>query len=254
MGQFEDALVRLEVALAEASRSSAAAASALKRLRRAAADGNVKDIEQSLAAVAERARGLTEASDRLSRSWQFEASAYLGAGYVAELVEAAAAQGVDLFERDQRVYAFPVILRVEPQELGVRVSGKRQRKLRPSALAKELKTLQQKTPRQPPQVLALLFKVYRALVRDEWQRLADGAGGPLVPLGELHAMLITGPGADYPIEEFGRDIHVLAQHPELRTADGAIYRLGSDRIKPRIAVWDRDGREHIYSWVQFLKG
>ena len=68
----------------------------------------------------------------------FRLKTYLEGGYIQELKQEAQAQGLTLVERDGRLYCFPLVLRIEPRELTIRIGNKRDRCLRPKEIVSQL--------------------------------------------------------------------------------------------------------------------
>jgi hypothetical protein len=79
-----------------------------------------------------------------------------------------------------------------------------------------------------------------------------------MPLAEIHEILTLLPGSDYPIEEFGRDLLLLARERDLQTRDGVAFELlGSTMTKgsvKRITVYDEQGLEVSFVALRFNKG
>ena len=73
--------------------------------------------------------------------------AFATGAWLDELAAAAAAAGVVLVRRDGRVTAYPVALRLDGRAQGVRVGRKLEKRIRPSFVAAQLKTLQQRPDR-----------------------------------------------------------------------------------------------------------
>jgi hypothetical protein len=93
------------------------------------------------------------------------------------------------------------------------IGKKRERRIRPKHLANLIAAVQKRPQRfREEKFLALLFDVYQQLAGAEWRRSGKGPG-PAISLAEIHALLTLLPGADYPIEEFGRDLLLLDRNP-----------------------------------------
>jgi hypothetical protein len=256
MAEIEAALAALDAKVAEAQKSSDQLSKALKKLRQAAATGHIGDIEKGLSTIAEHGREAEAAARSLAGAWAFDARAYLAAGYAEELRAEVAGQGVNVFEKDGRLYAFPLIMRIDPRDALVRLGKKPARTIRPKHLAKLLAAAQKRPQRFPEaRFLALLYEVYRSIAGAEW-RNADR--GPAISLAQIHDLLTLLPGADYPPEEFARDLLLLDRQPDLRTKDGAAFEFAGATLSKgsmkRIVVYDEQGNERTYIAVRFLKG
>jgi hypothetical protein len=169
-------------------------------------------------------------------------------------LEAAEAAGLQIFERDGRLYAFPLMLRVQPGDMAVRIGKKVERGIRPSELVRRLAALQKRPQRLREQpFLELLYRAYQRLAGPEWRRVEHG-WGPHAVLADLHEVLTLLPGVDYALDEFGRDLLLLDRRPELRTRDGAGFRLGGSsltRTNRRIVVYDERGDPREYTAISF---
>lgn len=180
--------------------------------------------------------------------------------FLAELAEAAAAANVTLVQRDGRITAYPVVLRLEPRIPGVRIGRKLERRIRPSFLAAELRALQQRPNRFNARgFLDRLFKPYQALAAGrapDWRPNRPGEG-PLVPLAELHELLTLLPvaAADYPMEEFLFDLLRLDREPDSRTGRGHRFELGGStgtKGARRLTAFDETGAQHDYYAIRFV--
>jgi hypothetical protein len=255
---LEAALAAFETKVAEAQRSADSLVKDLRRLRKAVGSGHVSDLDRVAAEVAERGRQAQEAASQIPGAWSFDSRSYLERGYLRELQQEAHSQGLTLVERDGRLYCFPVALRLEPREAAVRIGRKRERRLRPKELVRQLAAVQKSKQRFNVQrFLDTLYQVYRRVQGASWVKIDHGPG-PVMPLAEIHDMLTLLPGSDYPIEEFGRDLLLLARQRDLRTRDDAVFELvGSTMTKTnvkRINVYDEQGLEVTFIAVRFGRG
>jgi hypothetical protein len=138
-------------------------------------------------AIAERGRQAEAAAQALSRAWDSDARAHLAENYAAELREEAASQDVQLFERDGRLYAFPLILRIDARDAAVRVGKKAVRTLRPKHLVKPLAAAQKRrgglpARRRPVYTVAYLCEAtiderIQAILTEERALFADLVDG-----------------------------------------------------------------------------
>jgi hypothetical protein len=258
MAALESALSALEEKLAEVQKATDALTKGVKGLRQAAKLGQIGDIEKRLSTVAERAREAEAVSRSLAGAWSFDTPEYLGGGYFDELSAAAAEAGIKLFEKDGRVYAFPLLLRIEPRETAVRISRKLERRIRPKELVKLLAAMQKRPQRfREQQFLDLLHRAYQSVAGLDWRKVEAGRGPP-ARLSDLHALLTLLPGSDYPIEEFGRDLLLLDRQPDLTTREGHGFQFAGstgskDPRAKRVRVYDEEGREREYLDIVFVK-
>lgn len=256
MSDFEENLLSLDARLDQIQKLGRAVVAAIARTRAAVKTGHTAEIARGLAAIAQRIAEADAAAEGLPDQWNFDTAAYLSDGrFRDDLMAAAAEQGLSLFENDGRIYCFPLLLRIEPRDMAVKIGRRIERRIRPSALARLLVRLQKRPQRfREEQFLELLYRAWRRLAGAAWQ----GEGrGPVVALSDIHDMLTLLPGADYPSEEFARDLLLLDRKPGLRTRDGCRFELpgstlGKGRTK-RIVVYDETGGEHTYIGLRFAK-
>lgn len=259
MTNLEEHLADFEGHVAEAEKASDALRDALKRVRKAARVGDLSALEKSLPFASQRAQEAQTAAQSVAGGWSFDAKKYLANGFAEELLSAAAAAGLHLLERDGKLYAFPLLLSVQPQDAAVKIGRKREREIRPKQLVNKLIAIQKK-PQQlrEAQLLEILYKAYQRIAGADWAKLARGPG-PAISLGDIHALLVLLPSSDYPIEEYGRDLFLVDRKPDMQTRDGSSFAfvsstLSKERGTQRISVYDEDGREHVYVALRFVKG
>jgi hypothetical protein len=253
-GSLEAALETWESSLARLEQQAAQVLRAAKQLRKAAHDG-------ALAGAAQAREGLRDSAEKLAESIARDAeppaidipASFENGSYLSELSQAAAASGVTLVQRDGRVTAYPVVLRLEPRNLGVRIGRKLERRLRPSVLARSLKAIQQRPNRfNARSFLDRLVRGYTVLSSD-WRT----GEGPLIALAALHDVLTLLPAAatDYPMEEFLVDLLRLDREPDARSGRGHRFELGGStgtKGAKRLTVFDETGAQHDYYAVRFI--
>jgi hypothetical protein len=256
VSDFEESLAALDARLEEVQKRGKAVVAAVGRVRTAAKLGRTAEIAKGLDDVSKRLGEAGAAADGLPACWQFDTSAYLADGrFLGDLKAAASEAGLELFEHDGRIYCFPLLLRVDPKGNAVKIGRKLERRIRPSALARLLAVAQNRPQRfREPQFLELLHRTWRRLAGALWR----GSGvGPAVSLADIHETLTLLPGADYPIEEFARDLLLLDRRPDLRTRDGCRFELPASTLSKgsmkRLVVYDERGAEHTYIAVRFVK-
>jgi hypothetical protein len=254
MSTFEHELQALEGRLQAPHKAARALLGAVRRAERAARLGHVGEIERRLGEVRERAVEAEAAAAALDGAWSFDLAAYMAGGhYLGELETAAAEAGLRLFEKDGRIYCFPLLLRLDPAQRAIRVGRKPERRTRPKELARLLAKAQKRPQRFDEQrFLELLYRAYQELAGR-----GDQGVGRVVPLADLHDLLTLFPGTDYPVEEFARDLLLLDRKPDLRTRDGCRFELpastGSKGKGRRLVVYDEEGRERLYVGIRFVK-
>jgi hypothetical protein len=255
--ELEPALSELETKLTEAERQANGVLARIKRARRMAAIGDINGVTSQLEQAPEAADRLATAFRSLDGSFTYSAEdAFAGGTYLAELLTEATRQGVTIIERDGRLSAFPLVLRLDAKTPGVRVGRKMVRAIRPSALVKSLKAAQLAGRFNAAGFLEQLWRAYQHLVPPGWKP-QQGSDGPAVSLSRIHALLTLLPAAaaDYPREAFACDLLRLNREPDTKTRGGLGFTLpastgskGSDRL----TVYDERGGEHIFVAIRFL--
>ena len=255
---FEQALEKIEREADAALGSAERLVKGLKGLKQAAQLGDVRGIQGGLGSLGQVASAAAQNVDNLADSWTFDAEAYLrDGGYTRELLAQARAAGLSISEQDGRLFAFPVLVSLDPGRAAVSVDRKAVRGIRPSALLRVLTQQQKRPPRFKPEAfLASLYAGYVASIKGEWKR---DVPGPVIRLLDIYTLFTLLPGGkkDYSQIEFARDVYLLDTTPDLLTADG--FRLGfeaSTGTKGRagvLSIVTEGGSERRYYGVSFAK-
>ncbi len=260
---LESALVDLEKQLEAAAKAAKAALAVLKKAQTSASFGTLRDLQNQLAEARMSAARFAETMAAAAQSWTFAPEPYFaGGGYLEELKQEAERAGLSLFEKDGRIYCFPMLLTLSDKDSAVVIDRKPERRVRPSELVKLLAARQKRPQRANTQkFLETLFDAYLVLapqVSRDWSSSSPGLG-PVVQFLKIYELLTLLPGSerDYTREEFARDIHLLDQQPDLKTKDGRRFALpastGSKAVGKRLTVIDPQGTERIYVGVRFDK-
>ncbi|MPZ15569.1 MAG: hypothetical protein GEU73_14305 [Chloroflexi bacterium] len=259
-----DGLVRLEQALARseadadaALKAAASVSQALKKLRAAARDGNLRELRPAIAAAEQAMIELRQQVANAEEGWDFDEDGYLGSpAFMRELVETARGMNVRIFEQDDRLYCYPALVRVLPNERAVLIDKTRERRLRPSVLGSHLKEVQRRQPRfRPEQFLESLLEAYSALVARRGRRLSGD--GPVEKLLDVYNLftLLPGSSREYSRHEFARDIYLLDRSAVDTTRRG--YRLsfsastGTRTAGSTVRVITEHGEEKVYYGIAF---
>jgi hypothetical protein len=260
---LEQALSALENQLAVVSKAAKSVLAELKKAQSSVKVGQLRDLSKSLAEGRNAAKRFAEEMATADSSWKFEVEPYFAeGGYLKELLQEAERAGLKLFERDGRLYCFPMLLTLSGKDLAVMVDRKPERRLRPRELVRLLLARQKRPQRFNEQkLLETLFEAYcrldRRMLRD-WTPEVRGTG-PVVPLVQIYELLTLLPGSEreYPKEEFARDIYLLDRQPDLRTKDGRRFALpaatGTKVAGQRLTVVDQQGVEKMYVGIRFDK-
>jgi hypothetical protein len=257
VSDLENQLLALDARLEEAQKNGRAIVSAIARTRAAVKVGRINDITKGLNAIAQQVTDAKEAAGGLGSDWGFDAPAYMADGrFLADLEAAAAEKGLRLFEKNGRIYCFPLLMRIDPKEAAVKIGKTLERRIRPSELVRIL-TVAQKRPQQfrEERFLELLYRTWRLLLAGT--NAPAARNGPVMSLAEIHETLTLFPGTDYPIEEFTRDLLLLDRKPDLRTRDGSCFEFAASTLSKgqmrRLVVYDEEGGERTYVGVRFVK-
>lgn len=221
---LEGVLARTEADAEGALRSANVHVKQLRKVRAAAASGNLRELARALEAVTASAAEAREATAELADGWRFDERQYLDSGrFARELRDMAEAHEFGIIERDGRLLTYPSVIRVLAADAAIEIDRKRERRIRPSVLVERLKAARQKAPRFKPEAFieALKTAYDYELARRGRQAAAD------VPLADVYGALTMLPGSnrDYSKQEFARDIHLLDRSGVKRTRDGSRLRL-----------------------------
>jgi hypothetical protein len=185
----------------------------------------------------------------------FDEDAHLASGaYVDELLAAARAEGVSIVEEDDRLLAYPSLLRLLPGDLALEIDKKRERRLRPSFLVRLLGDAQQKSPKyQVQRFVESLAAAYDVEVRQ--QQLTPG---DVVKLADLYKLLTMLPGArsEYSLPEFTRDLYLTDQQGTATTRSGRALRWHASTGTKGAGVLttvSRTGQQQRYWGVSFAE-
>lgn len=249
-GSLESALAAMELELDTAIKAAGVALRQLKKGRTAAQGGSLRDMERALEASAQSLAELAEKAQALRDSFDFDAEAHMeGGAYLQEVLEAASAEGLQIYEQDGLLYSFPCLVRLLPSEQAVRIDKAKDRKIRPSALVRTLKHLQEKPLRfRGEHFIESLYNAYTMVRSSE---------GEVITLQTLYRLLTLLPGQtrEYPFQEFARDLYLLDLSGLNTTKSGHLMRLpastGTRQPRGTIRVIARDGSEKKYYGISF---
>ena len=216
-GTFEETLAATERMVDGALKTAASVTRELRKALAGARNGQVRDARKALAAAQATASALAEEARGLHDGFDLDEQAYLASGaYTKELIAAAEATGVTMFEEDDRLLCYPSLLRVLPSEAAVEIDKARERRLRPSVLVDLLARTQQRAPRFKAEAfLDSLRGAYELVVASEGKK-TDG----IVRLVDVWSVLTMLPGqrGQYSKQEFARDLYLLDQSGVTTTA------------------------------------
>lgn len=256
---LEEALRRTEAEADTTLKAAASATAALKRVRGAAHVGHLRDLQPAMAAAEHALEALGQQLARARASWTLDEDAYFASGaYSRELLATAERMGVRLFEQDERLYCYPSLVRVLPQERSVLIDRARERRLRPSVLVAHLQALQRKPPRFKPEAfLEALYAAYATIVAKRGkERLGRGDVVPLLEIYEL-LTLLPGQAREYSRQEFARDVYLLDQSgvTTTRKEQQASFPASTGTKTPGgvLRVITQAGQEKVYYGIAFTR-
>jgi len=217
VGTLEETLAATERAVDSALRSTAAVTRELRKALAGARSGRVRDARKALAGAHASAASLVDETRMLSEGFDPDEQAYLASGgYVKELLAAAEARGVRIFEEEDRLLCYPSLIRVLPGDAAVEIDRVRERRIRPSVLVGLLAATQDRAPRFKAEAfLDSLRAGYELVVASEGKK-EDG----IIRLVDIWSVLTMLPGqrSQYSKQEFARDLYLLDQSGVTRTA------------------------------------
>lgn len=253
MTSLEVALTKLERDAETTARALAGALREAKRLKGAASNGLMRDVQATLDNVARLADAAAHSAAELRAGWQFDTQAHLTeGGYTKEVLALAAEEGLAAFEADGRILSYPAIVQISPGDSTVSIDRRRERRIRPSALVKVLKALQAR----PPKFRADAFLESLAIAYDVVAGRSGVRRGATVKLADLYGVLtiLPGSGRDYAKAEFARDLYLLDQSGFTQTRDGRTLRLPASALTRGSGVLvtvARSGQEKVYAGICF---
>ena len=258
MPTFESGFEGVESALDELDKRVRELQGRMRRFRAAAKTGDLRQMQDSQSKLGADRQTVNSAIGTVCDAWPFtDASelSYLRDQYAAELVRVAGEHGVDIFERDSRLVAFPALLRIDAAARKVRVNRKQLATLRPSALVGVLKALQAKGAGFNAQAfITVLCRAWRIHTR------SDSSGTRQVGLQDIHETLTLLPMArkEYDLTEFGRDLLLLDESGvRIATVERTVYELNWLRASTSskggrfVSTVDRGGQQIGYAAIEF---
>ncbi len=256
---LEQALAKTEADAAATLKAADTLTRSLRRFHAAAKSGNLRELRASVEDAEGDMAGLRQQFANAKESWRFDEEPYLANGlYSKEVIAAGQQIGLRIFERDDRLYCYPALIRVSSRDKAVYIDKKVERRIRPSVLAARLRELQRKPPRfRSEQFLAALHEAYKKLAAARGKDLLEMS--PSIPLVDIYRLLTLLPGQsqDYAREEFTRDIYLLDRSGVNTTRDGAKVTFpftGRAPQRETLTVIDEEGGVKRYYGITFTEG
>ena len=256
---LEQALAKTQADAAATLSAANAVAGALRKFHTAAKVGNLRDLHSSIEAAEKTMAILRQQFANAKEGWNFDEDRYFATGlYAKEVVSTGQQKGVRIFEGDERLYCYPVLIQVTPKDKAVLVDKKLERKVRPSVLVARLKELQDKPPRLKLEpFLEVLFKAYTKTVASRGKDMLQIA--QVVPLLDIYELLTLLPGrtGEYSKQEFVRDIYLLHRNGVDKVKSGARVSFpastGTRTLRGTINIITESGEEKRYYGISFTQ-
>jgi hypothetical protein len=252
---LEAELERLERDADVVVQQLASALKEAKRVKSAAANGQLRELRSTLDTSVRLAEEARSAARQLRDGWTFDEQSHFASGaYTKELLGVAAEYGVQAFESEERILSYPVIVSVSPADMTVAIDKKKERRTRPSVLARTLQALQSRPPRFKAQAfLDALAAAYDLVVGKA------GRPGATVKLVDVYRVLTVMPGSrrEYSKQEFARDLYLLDQSGMTETRDGRRLHLPASALTRGSGVLvtvTRSGQQKVYAGISFEGG
>ena len=254
---FEQGFADTESAAATTAKSAAEVAKSARALERAAKTGSINAIRKAQGELEAAVRVLTQEVANAVDAWPFQPDdeeAYLREHFAGELRQIAAAQNLDIHQRDEQLIAHPSIVRVLSDRRAVRIDRKQVSAIRPTYLAALLRANQQKPARfNGRNFIESLYTAYTMLVGGQSPlRRPEGGLSPPIPLARIYELLTVMPGAsrEYSRTDFARDLYRLDMEGPKATRSGAELHFHSGR-QSNISFVAPDGHLLTYHNVAF---
>jgi hypothetical protein len=253
MGGLETALAATEEQVDAALKAAAAVTRELKKAKVGAERGQLRDLRRALSAAAVLAGDAARAAQEAEESFGFDEQEHLESGsYAQELLDAAAAQDVAMFEADERLLCYPSLIKVLPGDAAVEIDRRREKRLRPSVLVGMLAVLQSRPPRfRPKPFLESLESGYDLVRSRKHQREASVVR--LVDVWDV-LTLLPGQSRDYTRAEFARDLYLLDSSAVATAKSGRVLRWHASsgtRGSGTLATVAKTGQQQLYWGLSF---
>lgn len=253
---LEAALEAIERDADAGLRTLSAAAREAKKVKGAAASGQLRDLRQALEASVRLAEEAADVMRRVDDRWNFDEQAYFASGaYAKEVLAVAAEEGLQAFEADDRIHSYPAIVAVSASDTSVVIDRKKERRTRPSVLVGILKALQAR----PPKFKAEAFLESLAVSYDLALAGKGGRPGSTAKLSDVYRILTVLPGSnrEYTKQEFARDLYLLDQSGKVHTKDGRTLQLPASALtrgSGNFTTVAKSGQEKVYAGITFAGG
>ena len=262
MPTFEEGFKEVESAADSVLGASNELTRITRQLKKAAQEGNIAALRRASERLDDALAVLRQNTLNAAAAWPFASDqerVYLQESYVEELKTVAHLQGLQVFERDGRLIAYPSLVRVLPGEKAVQINRRQKSTIRPSWVAAELQRLQKKPPKfRPLPFLESLYQAYAALTgTSNTDQLKLGGVGQVVQLMRIYELFTGLPGAnrEYSQLDFARDLYSLETSGTRTVAAGAVVSFpastGTRGARNTLTFIGPDGESTVYYGIQF---
>lgn len=262
MDSFEQAFSDTERAAAATLAAAAALVRQAKALQKAAKEGNIAAIKRQQIGLDTALSNLGQTVNNSVHSWPFQEEQeeqYLREDYADELIQVAAARGMQIHEQDGRLISSPSIVRILAGDRAVRIDKGQTATIRPSHLVGLLQARQKRASGyRPGAFLESLYAVYADIAREDGsERLMAGRQGRVIPLARIYRLMTALPSArrEYNETDFARDLYQLDTSGIKTTRSGATVSFpastGARSSRGVFTFVDPDGNSVSYYGIRF---
>ena len=253
MSSFEQACGDAKRLADGAVQASTKLLSAAKELSKAADEGDIAKIRRATEKLATTANVARQEVANAEAAWRLtpdEEESLLRDHFEEELIQTGQREGLTIRRHEQRLIAFPSVLRVLPERRAVEIDRKKTTAIRPGRLVHQLKASAAKKPKlSPERFIETLYSAYRVVTSSD-----AGTGTTLRDVYEA-LTLLPDVRRDYSISDFTRDIFILDRSGVTTTRSGARLSLpaatgtkGSSRM---LQFVDPSGEPVTYYGIRF---
>ena len=148
---LEQSLAKTEADAVNTQKALHLVSLALKKYTNALKVGSLKDVQTAINEVEKSELALRQQIAVTREGWNFDIDTYLGNGsFIKEIMAVAEQKGVRIFERDDRLYCYPVLMRLLPSERTILIDKAKEKKLRPTVLVNQTQGITEKAASLPP--------------------------------------------------------------------------------------------------------
>ncbi|MDO8724008.1 MAG: hypothetical protein Q7J31_17535 [Syntrophales bacterium] len=255
---LEKALAKTEADVEATLKAAGSVVNSLKKFRINIHTGNLRDLKKTIESAEQAIAALKQQFINTKDGWDFDSENYVASRtFIEEILEMSKSVGVKMFEQDERLYCYPFLIRIIPNELAIQIDKTKDKRLRPSVLLSHLKALQNKPPKFKHEAfLESLFSAYETLIKSHGKD--QGSRGYVETLRKIYELLTLLPGQakEYPLQEFARDVYLLDRSGTTKKGyDVTLPGVSSGMKKgtKAIRVITQEGQNKLYYGISFSK-